>query len=83
MLHGWRSPLARGQIYDSNSLMLAAAPDDVVVDELVEVFRAIRGEDHPDWDDFRAAMVADRRLVARLRVERVYGVARPQYASAG
>jgi hypothetical protein len=29
----------------------------------------------------RRGMVADRRLVARLRVEQVYGLDRPQYAS--
>jgi PPOX class probable F420-dependent enzyme len=54
---------------------VATAPDDDTVDELVEVYRAIRGEDHPDWDEYRAAMVADHRLVARLRVERAYGLA--------
>jgi PPOX class probable F420-dependent enzyme len=53
---------------------VSAAPDDPTVDELVEVYREILGE-HPDWDEYRAAMVADRRLVVRLRVERVYGQA--------
>jgi PPOX class probable F420-dependent enzyme len=51
---------------------VAADPHDAVVEELVEVYRLIQGE-HPDWDEYRAAMVADRRLVVRLRVERVYG----------
>jgi PPOX class probable F420-dependent enzyme len=51
---------------------VAADPHDAVVEELVEVYRLIKGE-HPDWDEFRAAMVGDRRLVVRLRVERVYG----------
>jgi len=50
----------------------AADPHDAAVEELIEVYRAIQGE-HPDWDDYRRAMVADRRLVLRLRVERVYG----------
>ena len=50
----------------------AAEPFDPVVEELVEVYRAIQGE-HPDWADYRAAMVADRRLVIRLAVQRVYG----------
>lgn len=50
----------------------AADPGDATVAELIEVYRAIAGE-HPDWDDYRAAMVADRRVVIRLRVERVYG----------
>lgn len=48
--------------------------DDPTVEELIEVYRLIQGE-HPDWDDFRAAMVADRRLVLRLTVSRVYGFA--------
>lgn len=50
----------------------AAAPDDATVEELVEVYRRIRGE-HPDWADYRAAMVADGRLVLRLTVDRLYG----------
>ena len=41
--------------------------------ELIEVYRAIGGTEHPDWDDYRAAMVRDRRLVLRLHVEHVYG----------
>ncbi|MFC1419203.1 PPOX class F420-dependent oxidoreductase [Streptacidiphilus cavernicola] len=51
---------------------VASDPGDATVDELVEVYRSILGE-HPDWDEYRAAMVADRRLVVRLAVERVYG----------
>ncbi|SCL18761.1 PPOX class probable F420-dependent enzyme [Micromonospora rhizosphaerae] len=50
----------------------AAAVDDATVEELVDVYRRIRGE-HPDWADYRAAMVADRRLVIRFSVARVYG----------
>jgi PPOX class probable F420-dependent enzyme len=51
---------------------VAAAVDDPTVEELVDVYRRIAGE-HPDWDEYRAAMVADRRLVVRIPVERVYG----------
>ena len=54
---------------------VAAEPHDDTVEELIEVYRAIGGE-HPDWDDYRRAMVADRRLVLRIAVERVYGLAR-------
>jgi PPOX class probable F420-dependent enzyme len=53
---------------------VATDPHDATVEELVEVYRAVGGE-HPDWDDFRAAMVRDKRLVVRLSVERVYGQA--------
>lgn len=51
---------------------VASDPHDATADELVEVYRAVQGA-HPDWDDYRAAMVADHRLVIRLRIERVYG----------
>lgn len=47
-------------------------PHDEVADELVEVYQAIAG-DHPDWAEFRAAMVEQRRLVLRLKIDRVYG----------
>jgi PPOX class probable F420-dependent enzyme len=52
---------------------VAADPGDATVDELVEYYRAISGE-HPDWDDYRRAMVADRRLIVRLHPERAYGM---------
>ncbi|GAB1515465.1 PPOX class F420-dependent oxidoreductase [Actinophytocola sp. KF-1] len=53
---------------------VATAVDDATVDELVAVYRAIAGE-HPDWDEYRTAMVADQRLVVRIPVDRVYGMA--------
>ena len=49
------------------------ALDDATVEELIDVYRTIAGKEHPDWDDYRRAMVADGRLVARIRVERLYG----------
>ena len=51
---------------------VAAAPDDAAVEELVALYRAISGE-HDDWDAYRAAMVAERRVVVRLRPDHVYG----------
>lgn len=54
---------------------VAEDPHDATVEELVRLYRDVRGE-HGDWDDYRAAMVRERRLVLRLRVERVYGVPR-------
>ncbi len=39
---------------------------------LDDVYRAIAGE-HPDWDEYRAAMIADRRVVIRIRPERASG----------
>jgi PPOX class probable F420-dependent enzyme len=42
------------------------------VEALVGYYRAAAGE-HPDWDEYRDVMVADRRVLMALRVERVYG----------
>lgn len=51
---------------------VCADEHDATVEELVEVYRLVRGE-HPDWADYRRAMVAEQRLIIRLQVERVYG----------
>jgi PPOX class probable F420-dependent enzyme len=51
---------------------IATAPDDATVEELITLYRDISGE-HPDWDEYRAAMVADHRLVIRLKPNRAYG----------
>jgi PPOX class probable F420-dependent enzyme len=45
---------------------------DATVDELIVYYRGINGE-HENWDEYRAAMVADRRLVVRFRPEHTYG----------
>ena len=42
------------------------------VEALVGYYRAASGE-HPNWDEYRNVMVADRRVLMALRVERVYG----------
>jgi len=39
------------------------------MEPLVELYRSIAGE-HPDWDDYRAAMVRDKRVVIRVQIER-------------
>lgn len=59
---------------DAEVLAVAAAPDDATVEELVDLYRALQGE-HDDWDEYRRAMVADRRTVLRLRPTHAYGMA--------
>jgi PPOX class probable F420-dependent enzyme len=39
------------------------------MDYLVEYYRLISGE-HPDWDDYRAAMIRDRRCLVRIEITR-------------
>lgn len=52
---------------------VAATPDDTAVEELVALYRSVAGE-HPDWSEFRAAMVNDHRLVVRLHPYHAYGM---------
>ena len=37
---------------------------------LIEYYRRVAGE-HPDWDDYRAAMARERRVLLRITVDRV------------
>lgn len=61
-------------VYEGNAELSAIAddPHDKAVEELIDVFRGVQGE-HPDWAEYRAAMVADHRLVIRFRVDHAYG----------
>ena len=52
---------------------VAAAPDDATVDRLVEYYRALAGE-HDDWDEYRAAMVEEGRLLLELTPTHTYGM---------
>jgi PPOX class probable F420-dependent enzyme len=47
-------------------------PDGPEVDALVEYYRKAAGE-HPDWAEYRAVMVSDRRVLMAMTVDRVYG----------
>jgi PPOX class probable F420-dependent enzyme len=55
---------------------VAADPHDATVDALVSYYEAAIGE-HPDWDEYRASMVTDKRLLVVLRPERAYGMVPP------
>jgi hypothetical protein len=39
------------------------------MDGLIDYYRNISGE-HPDWDDYRAAMERERRVLLRITVTR-------------
>jgi len=51
----------------------AEATDDDSVEALIDLYRAMAGE-HPDWDDYRRAMVADRRAVLSFTPTHAYGM---------
>ncbi len=67
---GWSYAVAEGTAVLSPP---AAAPDDDTVESLVNLYRRIAGE-HPDWDDYRQAMVVDRRVLMRLPISHLYGM---------
>ncbi|MFE7191755.1 PPOX class F420-dependent oxidoreductase [Kitasatospora sp. NPDC057541] len=50
----------------------SADPAGPEVEALVDYYRRAAGE-HPDWDEYRAAMVAERRVLMVLAVDHVYG----------
>jgi PPOX class probable F420-dependent enzyme len=58
---------------DADVSPVASVPNDATVEELIDLYRGVQGE-HPDWDDYRAAMVKDRRAVVRLRPVHAYGM---------
>lgn len=47
---------------------IVALPE--AMDGLIALYRQVAGE-HPDWEDFRAAMEAERRVLLRITVDRV------------
>ena len=53
--------------YVEGPVELVALPG--AMDGLVDYYRRAAGE-HPDWDDYRAAMVRDQRLLIRIAIER-------------
>lgn len=57
---------------DTELTPVTTAPDDATADELVELYRTIAGE-HPNWAEYRAAMVTEQRLIAKLTIRHSYG----------
>jgi len=52
---------------------VATDPNDAVVEQLVAYYEQVTGSGHPDWDEYRAAMVAEGRLLLHLRPDRAVG----------
>jgi len=67
---GWSYAVAEG-----NAILTppAAKPHDDTVEALIALYRNIVGE-HPDWDDYRQAMVTDRRVVLTMPISHIYGM---------
>jgi PPOX class probable F420-dependent enzyme len=67
---GWSYAVAEGT---AELTPPAAAADDDTVEALIALYRNIAGE-HPDWDEYRQAMITDRRVVLTLPISHVYGM---------
>jgi len=67
---GWSYAVAEGTAILSPP---AQSPDDDTVEALVALYRHIGGE-HPDWDEYRQAMVTDRRVLLTLPISHLYGM---------
>ena len=67
---GWSYAVAEGDAVLSPP---AAAPDYETVESLITLYRNVAGE-HPDWDEYRQAMVLERRVLLRLPVSHLYGM---------
>ncbi|MBB5914057.1 PPOX class probable F420-dependent enzyme [Nocardia transvalensis] len=66
---GWSWATAEGAVTLTGP---GTDPQGPEVEALVDYYRAAAGE-HPDWEEYRSVMVADRRVLMRLAVEHVYG----------
>jgi len=47
------------------------------MDQLMDAFRAVAKKDHPDWDEFREAMVRERRRAVIVTPATVVGLINP------
>jgi PPOX class probable F420-dependent enzyme len=66
---GWAWATAEGTVSLTGP---GTDPHGPEVDALADYYRRAAGE-HPDWDEYRAVMVSDRRVLMALVVDRMYG----------
>jgi PPOX class probable F420-dependent enzyme len=66
---GWAWATAEGAVTLTGP---GTDPHGPEVEALVDYYRSAAGK-HPDWDEYRAVMVSDRRVLMAMTVERVYG----------
>ena len=45
---------------------VTTSPGDATSDALVDYYERVAGGPHPDWDEYRQAMIDERRLIARF-----------------
>jgi|TARA_R110002110_G_scaffold26788_5_gene97999 PPOX class probable F420-dependent enzyme len=65
--------------FDSNAVVspIPTETHGPAMDILIDAFRAVSGKDHPDWDEFRDAMVRERRRAIVVTPTSAIGLIRP------
>ncbi|NGY62503.1 PPOX class F420-dependent oxidoreductase [Lentzea sp. NEAU-D13] len=66
---GWSWATAEGTVTVTGP---GTDPNGPEVQALVDYYRVAVGE-HPNWEEYRTVMVADRRVLITIKVDRVYG----------
>ena len=46
---------------------ITTEPGDPTSEALVDYFRSVSGKEHPDWEEYRTAMVDEKRLICTIR----------------
>ena len=59
---------------------IATSIDDPVMDTLINSYRCVAQKEHPDWDEFREAMVSQKRRVITVKPDGVVGLIRPVWS---
>ncbi len=67
--NGWEWATAEGTVTLTGP---GTDPHGPEVAALVDYYRRAAGE-HPDWDEYRSVMVADRRVLMTMAVDHLYG----------
>jgi len=52
---------------------VTTATDDATADQLVDYYERVAGQAHPDWDEYRQAMIDEGRLIAVFTAAKAVG----------
>jgi PPOX class probable F420-dependent enzyme len=52
---------------------VTTGPNDEAANALADYYRRVAGEAHPDWDEYRAAMISEQRQLAYIRATSAVG----------
>lgn len=56
-----------GGVQVHGSASIVSLPD--ALEPLIDYFRRVAGQEHPDWEEYRRAMESERRVLIRIEIE--------------